>query len=433
LYCVKVRGSSRPPSSDGYRKKSHETILKEGEAKKTRGGQIGHKGNTLLQVSEPDFVVEHKPKVCTCGHCFDDSAEHTFLSKRQVFDIPPPKIEVYEHRIFETKCLVCGHKNRADYPLSVTNPTQYGDRMKTFVTMLNVHCNVPMSKISQMAAILYNVSLNEGTIVSFCEDVYDKLEASEKVIQSRIAASLVVNADETGIRIDKKTNWLHTCSTDRFTYLYPHAKRGKEAIDAGAPFLKEFWNWLVHDCWATYFKLETPQHALCNAHLLRELQAAIENDSRVWAKRMKDFLVKLNKMPFEDRVENKATLTQEYKDICVLARHEDPEPQRSPAKKGRTKKPKSTNLLERFINYEKNILAFAFNKDVPFTNNQAERDLRMAKIKMKVSNCFRSFDGARWYARIAGFISTARKQERNIFDEIYNTLRGQNFLIGEGK
>ena len=140
-------------------------------------------------------------------------------------------------------------------------------------------------------------------------------------------------------------------------------------------------------------------------------------------------------MPFDERVENQVKLTQEYDDICTLARIEDPEPDlvNRPRKKGRIKKPKSTNLLERFIKYKDNVLAFAFNKEVPFTNNQAERDLRVAKIKMKVSNCFRSFDGATWYARIAGFISTVQKHGRNIFDEILNTLLGQNFLVEVGR
>jgi transposase len=425
----------RPPSTDGYLKKSHTAIITEGVEKKSRGGQFGHKGATLLQVENPDFVEEHKPEVCSCGHCFDASSEHTFLSKRQVFDIPPPKISVYEHRIFETNCPVCGQKNRAEFPAGVTNPTQYGDRMKSFVTLLGVHSNVPMAKIRQVAAVLYRVSLNEGTIVSFYKDFFDKLEATEKVIQHHIAASSVVNADETGIRIDKKTNWLHTYSTERFTYLFPHAKRGMEAIEAGAAFLKDFRQWLVHDGWSSYFKLKSPKHGACNAHFLRELQATIENDNRVWAGKMKDFLVKLNQMPFDERVENQVKLTQQYEDICTLARTEEPEPDpvNQPKKKGRIKKPKSTNLLERFIKYRDNVLAFAFNKEVPFTNNQAERDLRVAKIKMKVSNGFRSFDGAACYARIAGFISTAQKNGCNIFDEIHNTLRGYNFLVGVGK
>jgi transposase len=427
--------SSRPPSTDGYRKKSHTAIITDGVEKKSRGGQVGHQGKTLRQVENPDFVEEHKPEACTCGHCFDDSAEHKFLSKRQVFDIPPPKIAVYEHRIFETQCPVCGQKNRTEFPAGVTNPTQYGTRMKSFVALLGVHSNVPMAKISRITDVLFGAPLNVGTIASFYKDFSDKLEATEKIIQQHIAASWALNADETGIRIDKKTNWLHTYSTEHFTYLFAHAKRGMEAIEAGAAFLKDFPNWLIHDCWASYFKLKSPKHGACNAHFLRELQAVIENDHRVWAKKMKDFLIKLNQIPFDQRIENQVRLTQEYDDICTFARTEDPEPNPAnlPKKKGRIKKPKSANLLERFIKYKDNVLAFAFNKGVPFTNNQAERDLRVAKIKMKVSNCFRSFHGAECYARIAGFISTVQKNERNIFDEMNNTLLGHNFMVGVGR
>jgi transposase len=426
--------SSRPPSSDGYRKKSHTDILKEGIEKKTRGGQFGHKGNTLHQVSVPDFVIEHKPELCSCGHQFNHTSEYDFSEKRQVFEIPPQRIDVYEHRIYETKCPVCGQKHKADFPSEVTAPTQYGNRMKTFVAILNVVCSVPVAKISQLVEDLYGVSLNEGTIVSFCKQLSDKLDDSDKILQQLVFNSNVVNADETGIRINKKTSWLHNCSTPFYTYLFPHLKRGIEAIEKGGVFLKDYSGWLIHDCWKPYFKLQNLKHGLCNAHILRELQSVIENDNRIWAKRMQDFLVHLNKTPFEERVQNKTLLNVEYNDICDFAENEEPPPvQNLTRRKGRKKKSKAMNLLERLVKYKDNVLAFAFNENVPFTNNLAERDLRTAKIKMKVSNCFRSFEGAEHYARIASFISTARKNNHNIFKEIYNSFCGYNFLTVDAK
>jgi len=421
--------SSRPPSSDGYRKKSHTEILKEGTEKKNRGGQIGHKGNTLHQVSQPDFMIDHKPKMCSCGHHFDNIYDYELLEKRQVFEIPPQRIDVYEHRIYRALCPICGEKHKTDFPSTVTAPVQYGNRMKTFVAMLNVSCSVPVAKTSQLVEDLFGVSLNEGTIVSFCKQLSDKLEDSDRILQQLILESNVVNADETGIRINKKTSWLHNYSTPFYTYLFPHLKRGIEAIEKGGVFLKDYSGWLIHDCWRSYFKLPDIKHGLCNAHILRELQSAVENDNRIWAKQMQDFLAKLNKTPFEERVQNQKSLKTEYDHICNFAKKEEPPPvDNMTIKKGRKKKSKSLNLLERLIEYKDNVLAFAFNEDVPFTNNLAERDLRTAKIKMKVSNCFRSFEGAEHYARIASFISSARKNKHNIFEEIYNSFCGYNFL-----
>jgi transposase len=408
---------------------SHTTILQEGVEKKKRGGQIGHKGNTLHQVITPDFLIDHKPELCSCGHHFNTTSEYDLLARRQVFEIPPQHIDVYEHRIYRTICPVCGEKHKATFPSTVTAPVQYGNRMKTFVAMLNVVCSVPIAKTTQLIEDLFGVSINEGTIVSFCKQLSDNLEDSDKILQQLILESNVVNADETGIRINKKTSWLHNYSTPFYTYLFPHMKRGIEAIEKGRTFLRDYSGWLVHDCWKSYFKLSEVKHGLCNAHILKELQSIIENDSRIWEKQMQDFLAKLNKTPFEERVRNQRSLKIEYDYICNFAKKEEPPPeQNTKIKKGRKKKSKSLNLLERLIEYKDNVLAFAFNEQVPFTNNLAERNLRTAKIKMKVSNCFRSFEGTEHYARIASFISTARKNKHNIFEEIYNSLCGYNFL-----
>ena len=421
--------SSRPPSSDVYRKQSHTDIQTERREKKPRGGQAGHKGSTLHQVTVPDFIIAHQPESCTCGHHFDSSSVYELTEKRQVFDIPPQKIEVYEHRIYQSTCPVCCKKHKSSFPSEVTAPAQYGNRMKAFIAILNVVCSVPMAKISQLVEDLFGVSINEGTIVSISKQLSDKLDDTDKILQQLIFSSDVVNADETGIRINKKTSWLHNYSTPVYTYLFAHLKRGMEAIDDKGRFLKDYTGWLIHDCWKPYFKLTTAGHGLCNAHILRELQSVVENYNRVWAKQMQDFLVKLNNTPLEERLQNQTQLEVEYDHICNHALNEEPPPiQKSQCKKGRKKKSKSLNLVERLIAYKDNVLAFAFNENVPFTNNLAERDLRTAKIKMKVSNCFRSFQGAEHYARIAGFISTARKNKYNIFDEIYKTFCGYNFL-----
>jgi transposase len=429
------RNSSRPPSSEGYRKTSHTELMKDSAVeKKKQGGQAGHKGSCLRQVSEPDFIIDHKPESCTCGHHFNGSSAYELTEKRQVFEIPPQEIDIYEHRIYQIQCPVCGKKHKAGFPPEVASPVQYGNRMKTFIALLNVVCSVPMGKICRLVEDLYGVSINEGTIVSISRQLSGKLKDTDKIIQQLIFSSAVINADETGIRINKKTSWLHNYSTPAYTYLFVHLKRGMEAIEKNGTFLKDYTGWLIHDCWKPYFKLTTAGHGLCNAHILRELQSVVENCNRVWAKQMQDFLVQLNKTPFKQRLENRTKLGAEYDRICDFAKNEEPPPiQNTPIKKGRKKKSKSLNLVERLITHKDNVLAFAFNENVPFTNNLAERDLRTAKIKMKVSNCFRSFQGAEHYARIAGFISSARKNKQNIFNQIYNSFSGYNFLTRGAK
>jgi transposase len=420
--------SSRPPSSDSYRK-----IIKNGykEPTKPQGGQRGHTGNTLKQVETPDEIIKCSPKTCNCGHEFCGNEEKVNQTIRQVFEIPQPKMHVIEYQVFDYKCPICGEIHSGNAPIGVNAPVQYGNMVKSLVVFMNNELKLPLNKIRLFFKNTFGNEINESTITTILSDCYSKLEATETKIKEELTLSSVCHADETGIRIENKLNWLHVFSTSLYTYLFAHSKRGKEAVESEQSIIPNFKNWLVHDCWASYFNFDKSKHALCNAHIIRELQAVIDNDingNAQWAKDMQNYLIKLLNMDFEDRIKNKISLDQEYYKICKLGLIAEPLPEKIKNKRGRAKKSKARNLLCRLIKYKKNILAFAYNENVPFTNNQAERDLRPAKIKLKISNSFRSNSGANAYARIQSFISTAKKNGKNIITEIYNTFNGYNFI-----
>jgi transposase len=413
--------SSKPPSSDGYRKVAKIIAPKNG----TKGGQKEHKGNTLHQVEAPDEIQQFAPIVCDCGYHFTPSAL-SICEKRQLFDLPKPKLFITEHQIFKATCPCCGQIQVGSSPLKA--PVQYGNGIKTLASMLNIQYKMPLKKIKQFFSDSYGVPINESTIQTSNILLYQQLSETENIIKARIKCSSVANADETGIRIDKKLHWIHTISTTLFTYLFAHAKRGTEAIHSEKGFLYDFSNWLVHDCWSSYFGLDKVKHALCGAHILRELQGIIDDTASKYATKMQHFLLEVYKTAFPDRLKNKENIIAEYRKICAEWETEEPLPQRAVDKRGKTKKTKARNLLERLIAHQEKVLAFAFNEHVPFTNNLAERNLRAVKLKQKISNCFRSFHSAEIYARIERFISTCRKNDKNIYNEVYNSFNGYNFL-----
>ncbi|MCP3930459.1 MAG: IS66 family transposase [Bacteroidetes bacterium] len=417
------RNSSKPPSSDGYQKKPALPKKKKGK----QGGQKGHKGRTLHQVDAPDKIIGCRPGNCSCGHEFSDN--QTELSeKRQVFDLPEPRLEVTEYQIHKATCPTCGKLSKGAAPESVNAPVQYGNGVKAYVVLLNVHFKLPFKKIQLLFSDLFGYPINESTICSAGGQCYQKLEKSEEIIKSKISKGNVAHADETGMRVVGKLHWLHTATTLLYTYLFIHEKRGKGALKSEKSILGKFTGWLVHDCWGSYFKFETFKHALCGAHILRELEGLIETKKTKWAKIFKTYLMGVYEMPFEERVKRRQHIESRYNLICNIGEKSEPPPIKTPGKRGRYKRTKGRNLVERLIREKDAVLAFAFNEDVPFTNNLAERDIRPAKVKQKISNCFRTFKGAQVYARIEGFVSTARKQNRNVFSELCATFDGHNFI-----
>lgn len=418
--------SNKPPSSDGYKKRGIKPAFSKSK-NSSQGGQTGHEGKTLRQVEVPDKIEFCSPGTCSCGHGFTKE-ELELTEKRQVFELPQPRLEITEFQIFKALCPVCGQEQKGVWPQGVNAPVQYGNNAKAFAVLLNVHYRLPYKKVQGLFRDLFGYPINESTISQAGKRCYEKLEESEQLIKSKIVGQKVAHADETGIRTAGKLQWLHAATTLLYTYLFVHEKRGTGAIQSNKSILADYFGWLVHDCWGSYFKLEHLKHALCGAHILRELESLIENNQSKWAKVFKLFLLDLYNMPFEERVKRKETIESRYDLICSLGEKAEPPPTKIPGTKGRSKRSRGRNLVERLISKKEAVLAFAFNPEVPFTNNLAERDIRPAKVKQKISNCFRTFSGAEIYARIEGFISTARKNHQDIFSELCTTFEGHNFI-----
>lgn len=415
------RNSSRPPSTDW--KKSKPAFPRQSGGK--IGGKKGHDGGTLKMVAQADKVESHY--LAACKHCGKTHYQEPLnvQARRQVFDIPPPRIEVTEHQALSWVCCGCHRENRGEFPVGVTSAVQYGPRLQTMsVLMNNVYC-LPRNKVQQIFQDLYGVTLNESTLQNQQQAAYEALAEDEAYIKSRLSQSPVVHFDETGFYVDKQRYWEHVACNERYTHLFVHLKRGAAAHEKHLSILPEFTNRAVHDCLASYFLFKLCLHGTCNSHLLRELTALIEQGSN-WAKQFHAFLLDLYQrsengqasIPKKQHAQVRAT----YEKLLRLADKEEPPP--IPKPRGKPKKTKGRNLFDRLNKHHDAVLAFAFYDAVPFTNNQAERDIRPTKTKMKVSGCFRTMQGAKIYARVQSFVSTVRKLQFNPFKELYTALTG---------
>ena len=413
------QNSHKPPSSDTYKKpkKSKSQLPKE---LKSVGGQVGHIGKTLEQVSEPDYVKLHVPKRCSCCKRRFKAKEIKYIEKRQVFDLPPARLDVTEHRLGSVDC--CGMTHKGSFPVTVKGRVQYGAGVKAYTTMLSVDYRMPLERITLLFADRYGYNINSGTILKNLKEAYELLDPTEQSIKMKLLEQYVLHFDETTLRCEKGKLWLHTASTSELTYLFLHKSRGMKALSSAASIIKDFTGAAVHDCLPAYFKFDNCRHLLCGAHLLRELRALIEADSK-WAKSMFNFLIKR----YHDYKEGN-TLTEalkqkylkRYQTILRQADKQEPLPSQGP--KGRPKKSKGRCLYDRLKKHQDGVLAFAFEENIPFTNNQAERDIRPAKVKQKISGLFRTRKGADYYVRIQAIISTLRKQSLNVFNELLKTF-----------
>ena len=432
------RNSSKPPSSEGYAKPAPKSLrIKSG---KKSGGQPGHPGTTLKQVEKPDKTVTHPLVICPCG-CGSDLRALPALEQnheaRQVFDLPTQKLEVTEHRVETKRCPVSGKLVQAPWPVGVTAHVQYGPDYSAWLVYLYNQQHLPLNRIDQMSFDLYGQHVSEETIISAIKALDQELVPFEVAIKEQILMEPVVGADETGLRVLAELYWLHLLSTPTRTWYGVHKKRGKEALDYFA-ILEFYQGRLVHDCWDTYFKLTCCLHALCNAHILRELVFAHEVNHQAWAKVLFDLLIDMNHKRNEQM-----QVAAYFPEECLLAWHQKyqeilgegqkanppliPEPD-APKKRGRKKQTKTQNLLDRLVLHEQSVLAFLHDFRIPFTNNQSEQDGRMMKVKQKVSGCFRTLEGAERFARIRSYISTVRKQGRSIFEELKAAMRGNPFI-----
>lgn len=418
------QNSNRPPSSDGYQKPNPQPAWK--KKKKRKGGQLGHRGKTLKRVGEPDVVVDCEPVGCQCGMT-DWTQEVEIAETRQVFELPEPRLEVIEYRRMKRRCR-CGQVSGGEFPAAVAASVQYGERVQAMVSLLSVGGCLSFGKIGQLFVDLYGYQLNTATAQTMVQRTSSVMPM--EVIKSEIIKSAVVNVDETGIKENGKLKWLHTASTANLTYQYVHSNRGKAAMKDEKSILPFFTGVAVHDCWESYFGFSQMSHAICNAHLLRELTGIIENEQSVWGSKMKDLLMEMYRVSDDGKgvIEDREGYTNRYQEILALAEVEEP-PAEKVNPKGKWKRSKGRNLLERLRKYEEAVLRFARQAEVPFTNNQAERDIRQVKVKQRTSSGFRAESGSQSFSRIHSFISSLRKQERKVFEELQAIIAGKPFEV----
>ena len=416
--------SSKPPSSDYHRPKPKSQRKK---SSKHKGGQKGHKGHTLKQVETPDHIVVHPlTGKGACG-CNLEDARFLRYEKRQVFDIPPVEMEVTEH-LGEVKQCNCGICHTAQFPPGVTAPVQYGERIHATMVYLSTYQLLPQKRTTEVMADLFDVHLSEGTLNTSITHAYKRLAETEEAIKDALVNAPVIHADETGIYIGGKRLWEHTCGTDSFTYYYFHQGRGFDAIEAGKILVK-YAGRVVHDGWPSYFKFDI-LHALCNAHHIRELVFIAEQFRQQWASDMITLLCHIKTVVDRARGADCHQLDprtlNRYEKIYdkIITRGYDtnpvPDTKKKRKKRGRKKQTPPRNLLDRLHIYKDETLAFMYDFNVPFDNNTSGRDLRMTKVKQKISGCFRSEKGARAFCRIRGFISTLMKQGHNVMESLIN-------------
>lgn len=427
--------SSKPPSSDGYKKPAPKSLRKKGELKS--GGQPGHTGHTLGRVEEPDYTEVHPVLHCECCGCslLDQPADS--LEKRQVHDLPPIRLIVTEHQA-ETKVCACGHRNKAAFPEGVNAPVQYGPAIQAAAVYLKNYQHLPYARTSELLGDFFGCPISEGTLDNIIARSHELAKGPVEQIKAAIERAPVVHFDETGSRVEGELRWTHSASTDRATYYQVHHKRGSDAFDC-IDILPDFCGRAIHDFWKSYFRYDC-LHGLCNAHHLRELIFVHEQYQQDWADHMIDCLLDI-----KDAVQ-RAKQTAGHLDPCQLRYFEkqyqqildegyaeNPLPPRPPGtkkKRGPRKKTKARNLLERLDQHRSEALAFMYDFSVPFDNNLAERDLRMIKLQQKISGSFRTEDGAKTFCRVRSYVSTARKNAVGAMDALTRLFRGNPFIPG---
>jgi transposase len=426
--------SGKPPSSDGLAKQKRTSSLR-GKSGKRPGGQKGRKGVNLQPVQNPEKVEVHSPK--TCADCETSLGDVVAISvdKRQVFDIPPISVKVTEHRVETKVCPCCGKKNRGVFPQGVNAFTQYGERVKALTSYFLHQHLIPYERVAQLFKDLFDIRLSPGTCTNMDHKLFKNLEAFERGLKCHLLASNVLHVDETGVRCNKKLHWIHVTSSETATFFTLHAKRGSKATNE-IDILPQYRGSLIHDHWNCYFSYKQVKHGLCNVHHLRELKFVYEEEKSAWANEMTELLLKGKKITDNAKAEGKSTvdptdlalIEREYESLILrignayLDTTTAASPPNGVGKAG-------FNLFKRLLRRMDEVLYFIRDLAIPFSNNLAEQDLRMEKVKQKISGCFRTFVGGTISCRIRSYISTARKQGWNIIDALTEAVSGSPRIL----
>jgi len=430
------RNSSKPPSSDGYRKPpaKKDRSLRRRSGRKP-GGQKGHEGSHLERVQTPDRRVVHEPEgpCAGCGRDLADAEELEGGQSRQVFDIPEElALEVIEHVAGLRRCAGCGRVNEGRFPDGVAQGAQYGPSLRALGVYLHVFQHIPYDRARQIVFDLARAEVSTGTLKAWVDQAAQGLTEFDCQLRSLLGRAPVVHFDETGARIAGRLGWIHSASTGTLTRFTSHQKRGVEAMD-DAGVLSGFTGVAVHDGWKPYRFYERAIHALCGGHHLRELLAA-EETGQAWASGMGCLLLDAKDAVDQAKTAGLRALTKQallelhrsYRSVIASGYEEHPGLAENAGQ--RIKRTKAENLLLRLDDREEEALRFAHDFRVPFTNNRAEQDIRMVKLQQKISGCWRTEQGAEHYLRIRSYISTARKQHQRPLDVLARLASGQAWM-----
>ncbi len=428
--------SSKPPSSDGFKKPKPHSLRHPGGKK--AGGQFGHVGARLKPVSQPQHIIVHAVKRCQkCQTSLEEPCSVEKIEKRQVFNLPEDiRLEVTEHQAETRVCPSCGERNEAAFPPEVTQETQYGARARAQMTYFNGYHFIPMERTAEVIEDLYQQPVSPGTVAATNVTVAEQVKpGNEQIRLHLIQTEEAIHFDKTGMRVASKLNWLHSASTERATLFQIHPKRGEAAIEKMG-ILPRRTGWSIHDFWKPYLKYGQARHELCNSHLLRELTFVAEQHQQPWAADMHDLLLTIKQAVETAKAQGHTALLQsqeeafqkEYNRLVLQGLEINPTPPRIEGKRGRVKQTPPRNLPGRLRDHSAKALAFIYDFNVPFDNNLAERDIRMAKVKQKVSGSFRSSDGADVFCHIRSYISTARKNNQRVLDALYLALSGSPYV-----
>ena len=412
--------SSTPPSADKKRIRGS----KKDKSNKKPGGQNGHNGYRLEKVNKPDEIkyIQIDKRTLPHGQYRDMGYE-----SRQVIDFNISKIVTeYRAQVLEDKL---GNRYVAEFPDDVKTDVQYGNHVKSHAVYLSQFQLLPYLRIQNYFEEKMKIPVSTGSLFNFNKEAYALLDKFEFVVKTQLQKEQVLHSDETGINVNKKTIWLHSVSSKLWSYFYPHEKRGREAMDEMG-VLPKFTGTLVHDHWKPYYTYSC-KHALCNAHHIRELTYAAEEENQKWAANMRELLLEI------DDAVNKTTIgalsvnmckgfEKRYGEIIKLGEKQCPVPEtKGKPKRGRIKKSKSRNLLERLKDFKEDVLRFMYDRHVPFTNNKGENDLRMTKVQQKISGCFRSIEGAHIFCRIRSYLLTCQKHNVTMTEALELLFQGK--------
>jgi transposase len=422
--------SSKPPSSDGPGGPKRVPKSLRGTSGRRPGGQLGHEGHTLTLVEQPDQVVVHQPPACRgCGQDLA-SAPVVRTERRQVVDLPVVRAQVVEHQAETRGCPGCGQETPAPFPAGVEAVIQYGPGVATLAVYLHQEQLLPVERTGRVLGDVFGCPISGGTLERMVAQCADAVAEVVAAIKLAVIAAAIVHSDETGLSLNGQTAWLHVASTDRLTWYAVHRKRGREALDA-LGVLPALRGRVVHDGLWSYWHYEQCAHALCNAHHLRELTFVDEHLKQPWAGQLKTLLLEIKEAADRARADGVPTLPPEaqhawtvrYTDLVAQGLRLNP-PASTTGKRGRPKRSPAGNLALRLSTHQAETLAFMTDPQVPFDNNQAERDLRMMKVRQKISGCFRSITAVDRFCLIRSYVCTLRKQGLPILASLADAFRG---------